>query len=602
MTDPQQRTPEEMQQEFHRELGQAFRSSSAQPDASSLDLKRYRKVRWFFAKAFLHILMWDIVLNRPVLRWLRTPPLPRWRRLSRRYRELAVDMGGVLIKLGQFLSIRVDILPTEVTQELAGLQDEVPAEHFDEIVSQLEADFGGPVADRFAWISPTPLGAASLAQTHPARLGDGTEVVIKVLRPGIHARVETDLAALALALRWLSYYPAIRRRVDVAWLADEFTRVTRTELDLTAEGRHAERFQADFADTPDVYIPRVYWDYSAARTLTLEHVGYIRIADLEGLDAVGIDRSQVAEIFYQLYMQQIFVTHFVHADPHPGNVFIKPLPTDAERQVGVAAYRPADAVPYAPNRPFQIVLIDFGMVAEIPERLRAALREYAIGLGTRDAYRMVQSYIMAGTLLPGADLKRLEAAHEALFERFWGLRMGQLKDVALQEARYFLREYRDLIYDAPFQFQADMLFVLRAVGILSGMAMNLDEQFDPWAQTIPFAERLAAQELDQTWRDWPREAAAIAQRLIGLPTKLDSVLTQAQRGDLSVRMSLGPDARRAAQQLEQAVRRLTWMVAAVGLLVSGVTLRIDGREDMLSGILLLSALLAFLGGLLKKPG
>jgi predicted unusual protein kinase regulating ubiquinone biosynthesis (AarF/ABC1/UbiB family) len=245
-------------------------------------------------------------------------------------------------------------------------------------------------------------------------------------------------------------------------------------------------------------------------------------------------------------------------------------------------------------------LIDFGMVAEIPERLRAALREYAIGLGTRDAYRMVQSYLMAGTLLPGADLKRLEAAHEALFERFWGLRMGQLKDIALQEARYFLREYRDLIYDAPFQFQADMLFVLRAVGILSGMATNLDEQFDPWAQTIPFAERLAARELDQKRRDWPREAAAIAQRLAGLPTKLDTVLTQTQRGDLSVRMSLAPDAGRAAQRLEQAVRRLTWMVAAVGLLVSGVTLRIAGRDEGFGSLLLLGALLAFLWGLKKS--
>ena len=600
MPEPRHRTPEEMQQEFHRELGQTFPSGPALPNAVRLDLKRYRKVRWFFAKAFLHILIWDIVLNRPLLRWLRSPPLPRWQRLSRRYRELAVDMGGVLIKLGQFLSIRVDILPTEVTQELAGLQDEVPAECFDDIMSQLEADFGGAVADRFAWISPTPLGAASLAQTHLARLVDGTEVVIKVLRPGIHARVETDLAAIALALRWLSYYQVIRRRVDVAWLADEFTRVTRTELDLEAEGRHAERFQADFADTPDVYIPRVYWDYSAACTLTLEHVGYIRIADLAGIDAVGIDRSQVAEVFYQLYMQQIFVTHFVHADPHPGNVFIKPLPTDAEREGGIETYRPADAVPYAANRSFQVVLIDFGMVAEIPERLRTALREYAIALGTRDAYRMVQSYIMAGTLLPEADLKRLEAAHEALFERFWGLRMGQLKDVALQEARYFLREYRDLIYDAPFQFQADMLFVVRAVGILSGMATNLDEQFDPWEQTIPFAERLAAQELEQKWRDWPREAVAIGQRLIGLPAKLDSVLTQAQRGDLPVRMSLAPDARRAAQRLEQAVRRLTWMVAAVGLLVSGVTLRVDGRDEVLSSFLLLGALLAFLWSMLKK--
>jgi predicted unusual protein kinase regulating ubiquinone biosynthesis (AarF/ABC1/UbiB family) len=588
-----QRTAEEIQQDLHRSLGQALHSGTTTPDSSKIDLKRYRRVRWFFAKAFLHVIWWDIILNRPVLRWLRTPPLPRWREIARRYRLLAVEMGGVLIKLGQFLSIRVDILPTEVTGELAGLQDEVPAAPLKQIVSQIEQDFGRPISAIFAWFSAEPVGAASLAQVHLARLSTGEKVVVKVLRPNIDVLVETDLAAIALAIRWLKFYKRISLRVDLDWLAEEFTTVTRKELDFKAEGENAERFAQDFADDPRVYIPRVYWQYSATRTLTLENVGYIKIGDLEGITAAGISRAKVAQVFYNIYMQQIFITHFVHADPHPGNVFVKPLPTGTEAKT--ADFGLNRSVPYQADRPFQIVFVDFGMVAVIPERLRAALKEYAIGVGTRDAYKIVQSYVNAGVLLPGADLKRLEEAHEAMFERFWGVRMGQMQTVAMNEARYFLREYRDVIYEAPFQFQVDMLFVLRAVGILSGMATNLDPEFDPWAETIPFAERLAAEELQQDWRGWLDELVKLGQILLKLPAQWDRMLTQAQRGNLVLQSSLAPDARKAAHRLEQSINRLSWMLVAVGLLLSGVVLK--GSDAEWGVWLMILALLAFLWGM-----
>jgi predicted unusual protein kinase regulating ubiquinone biosynthesis (AarF/ABC1/UbiB family) len=507
-------------------------------------------------------------------------------------------MGGVLIKLGQFLSIRVDILPSEVTRELAGLQDEVPAERLESVLAQIEADFGRPVSEIFAWFSPEPVGAASLAQVHLARLASGEEVVVKALRPGIDVLVETDLSAIALAIRWLKFYQRISKRVDLDWLAEEFTTVTRKELDLKAEGQNAERFAQDFADDPQVYIPKVYWDYCAARTLTLENVGYIKIGDLAAIDAAGISRPQVAKEFYQIYMRQTFVTNFVHADPHPGNVFVKPLPHPNEAEG--TNFGPQDPVPYQPGRPFQIVFVDFGMVAVIPERLRASLREYAIGVGTRDAHKIVQSYVNGGILLPGADLKRLEEAHEAMFERFWGVRMGQMRNVAFSEARYFFREYRDLIQEAPFQFQVDMLFVVRALGILSGMATNLDPDFDPWAETIPFAERLAKEELQQNWRGWLQEIVSLGQLGLKLPAQLDRVLTQTQRGNLVIQTSLAPDARKTVQRLEQAVNRLTWIIVAASLLIAGVNWQAGHSNNSLGGWLMILALLAFVWGILKK--
>jgi predicted unusual protein kinase regulating ubiquinone biosynthesis (AarF/ABC1/UbiB family) len=424
--------------------------------------------------------------------------------------------------------------------------------------------------------------------------------VVKVLRPGIDVLVETDLAAIALALRWLKFYKRISTRVDLDWLAREFANITRNELDLNAEGKNAERFAEDFADDPGVYIPKIYWDFSAARTLTLENVGYIKIDDLVGIEAAGISRQEVARKFYNIYLRQIFETNFVHVDPHPGNVFVRPLPVPEEVEAGITAFHPNDPVPYKPGRSFQVAFVDFGMVAGIPERLRTALRDYAIGFGTRDAHRVVQSYADAGILLPGADLNRIEEATADMFQRLWGVRMGQVKDLAEKEMQYFLSEYRDIVYEAPFQFPADMLFIMRAIGILSGMATNLDPEFDPWAETMPFAERLASDQLKQDWQGWGQELIKIGQFVFKLPTQLDDILTQTQRGSLIVQASLAPDTRKMIQRLERTITRMAWMMVSVGVLFVGSKFFVDDDERIVGSGVILLAMLVFLWGITRK--
>ncbi len=599
MSNYQQRTPEEIQQDLHRELSQARESQDAKPVTTNINLKRYRKVRRFFATAFLHVIWWDIILNRPLLRRYRTPPLPRWQEIARRYRILAVEMGGVLIKLGQFLSTRVDILPPEVTGELAGLQDEIPAEPIQDIMAQIEADFGCPINEVFDDFDPAVLGAASLAQTHLAQLPSGENVVVKVLRPGIDVLVETDLAAITLALGWLKFYKRVSSRVDLDKLALEFATITRNELDFKAEGENVERFAADFASDPGVYVPKVYWDYSAARTLALENVGYIKIGDLSAIEAAGISRAEVAKKFYNIYMEQIFVKNFVHADPHPGNVFIRPLRHPDEPEA--STFYPTDEVPYKADRPFQIVFVDFGMMAIIPKRLRAAFRDYAIGVGSQDAHRVVEAYDDAGVLLPSADKKRLEEITTDMFQRFWGIRMGQVRDLALSETRYFMREYRDVVYEFPFQFPADTLFVLRAIGILSGMATNLDPNFDPWAETVPFAERLAKEELQKDWRGWLQEIVNLGQLTLKLPGQLDRMLTQAEQGNLTIQTSLAPNSRKAMRGLERAINRLMWMLVAVGLLLAGTAIYVSRLESSLGIWFMVGAFFVFLGGIFREP-
>lgn len=563
--------------------------------AAEIDFQRYRKLRRFLARTFLEAFLHDVVLARPFLRWARRDPLERWTEVARRYRALAGEMGGVLIKLGQFLSIRVDILPPEVTRQLAGLQDEVPPGPFAAIAAEVAADLGRPLAEVFSSFEERPLGSASLAQVHAARLvavprptagspgaaddAAPRDVVVKVLRPGIDRIVETDLAAIRLAVRLLKPWKRIRRRVDLDRLAEEVAVTTRAELDLIAEGRNAERFAADFAGDPTVRVPRVYWSTSGRRTLTLENVAFLKIGDSAALAAAGISRPEVAKVLYRTYMRQLFVHDFVHADPHPGNLFVRPLP--------------------AAEPPFELVFVDFGMVAVIPQRLRAALREALLGLATRDAERVVHAAQSAGMLLPGADIHRLIEVHEDLFQRFWGVRIGDVRQVALSEARYFLREYRDLLFELPFQVQVDLLYVSRALGLVAGVTTSLDPEFDPWAETMPFAEQLRREELAPTvsaWLDLLGEQAVIAARL---PEKADRVLSRADRGTLEMQVSLVQERWRPLERLERTTRRLGWSVLAAALLVSGSLLRAAEASDPLAPWLLGAATAAFLWGIVR---
>lgn len=552
--------------------------------SEGIDRSRYRRVRRFFARVLVHAVWWDVILNRPLLRRLRHPALDRYRKLARDYRSLAVELGGVLIKLGQFLSTRVDVIPPEVIAELAGLQDEVPAGPSEEIVRRIEEELGRPIGDLFASFDRQAVGSASLAQVHAARLADGTDVVVKVLRPRIDVLVETDLAAFAKATRWMNRWRALRRRVDIAWIEREFTAVTRRELDLEQEGRNAERFARNFADDDRVVVPRVHWQWTRRRCLTLDNVAGIKISRPDLIRAAGVDPADVARFLYDAYMRQFFVTHMVHADPHPGNLFVHPLSE-------------ADGDPHGAGRRFRVAFVDFGMVTVIPERLREALRTFAIGLGTRDPRRIVDSYVTAGTLLPGADLERLIEAHRVFFDRFWGVRLADMRDVALAEGQQLAIEFRDLLLEAPIQLQADMLFAMRAVGILAGLCTSLDPEFDPWELTVPFAKRFAR---EQDGGSLVGGLGDLVRHLVRLPGRLDRIAGQLERDEIGVRASLDPEARHQIQRLEDAVVRFSWTVAASAALLSAVLLVALRPEHAAIPWLLGGAAVAGAIGLLRR--
>jgi len=535
---------------------------------------RYRRIVFFFARLIASIVVWDIVLPRLGLRgWSRRTRPQRLRRWAIRYRALAIQLGGVLIKVGQFFSARVDVLPEVVTAELAGLQDEVPAEKFEDLRRLAEAELGGPLAQRFAWFDAAPLAAASLGQVHRARLrpeaagGAEVPVVVKIQRPRVELLVTTDLAALETVANWIKHYPPVRRRADVPALLAEFARILRGELDYVAEGHSAETFAANFKDTPGVRVPKVYWPTTSARVLTLEDVYAIKITDYAAITAAGIDRAEVAERLFQTYLRQIFDQGFFHADPHPGNLFVEAVTPPLEG---------------GPN--WRLIFVDFGMIGHVPPNLRAGLREMVIGVGTRDAGRLVRASQVMGLLLPGADLERLAEAQGQMFERFWGKSMGELQKIDMREMREFTHEFRDLIYEMPFQVPEDFILLGRTVAILSGMCTGLDPDFNVWTGLTPFAQKLISDETSGAGLDyWLGEATDWLRTLVGLPHQMETVLGRLEHGQVQVAM---PQVTRQLNALERAMRRMVGGIVFAALLFSGTQFYLAGH--MLGGELLLA--------------
>ncbi|MBL7161143.1 MAG: AarF/ABC1/UbiB kinase family protein [Anaerolineales bacterium] len=556
---------------------------------------RYRRIVFYFARVVLSLLWWDVILRRFGFRRLsRRTREKRLKRIAESYRALAIQMGGVLIKMGQFLSARVDVLPQVVTDELAGLQDEVPAEDFDEIRRLAEAELGAPLSQRFAHFEEEPLAAASLGQVHRASMkttptpvsasGDNeqeepiVEVVVKVQRPNIEQIIRTDLAALRTVGKWLKRYRPISRRADVPALLDEFARILYEEIDYLAEGRNAETFYANFEGRPDVRVPRVIWPHTTQRVLTLEDVYAIKITDYEAITVAGVDRAQVARRLFDTYLEQIFNHEFFHADPHPGNLFVE-VPPDGDA---------AD---------WRLTFVDFGMVGRIPSNTRAGLREGVIAIGTQDAKRVVQAYLLMGMLLPHADLELLEQAEAAAFDRFWGKSMSELADIGFDEMHEFAKEFRELIYDMPFQVPQDLILLGRCLAILSGMCTGLDSQFNLWESTMPFAQELLAEEVTGGWEFWRDEAIDLVKTTIFLPKRLERVLERVERGKLDVRV---PELTGHLRRVEAGMRRMVSALIFAALLMGGVQLYLADRYSA-SGILFGGAFLSLVWVLLTRP-
>jgi predicted unusual protein kinase regulating ubiquinone biosynthesis (AarF/ABC1/UbiB family) len=270
-------------------------------------------------------------------------------------------------------------------------------------------------------------------------------------------------------------------------------------------------------------------------------------------------------------MQQIFTDGFVHADPHPGNLFIDPAN-------GGEGASPA----------WELTFVDFGMVTRVSPEIRQGLRELAIGLGSRDPSRMAHAYQMLGILLPGADLKLIQDADARVFDRLWGKSMAELRDLSYEEMRQLSRDFREVLYQMPFQVPQNLILLFRTIAILSGMCTGLNPNFNLWENLAPFAQQFIAEEMGSGLTRWLREAVNLLSVLIQTPPRLNRLMAVMEAGELEVR---APQISEQVQGLEFAVRRLVGALIFAALLVSGVQVYLSG-QIVLGGLLLAGALLA----------
>jgi predicted unusual protein kinase regulating ubiquinone biosynthesis (AarF/ABC1/UbiB family) len=519
--------------------------------ATSIDRQRYQRLLRFFAGVLAHVIWWDIVLRRLLPGRVVASRPARWRSLSRRFRLLAIEMGGVLIKLGQFLSSRVDVLPPEITEELQGLQDEVPAESGESMLAVMRAELGDLNA-HFAVVEPEPLAAASLGQAHRAwlcphdsRQERGAAVVVKVQRPGIERLVQTDLAALRVVARWTMHYPPLRRRADMPALLEEFAETLWDELDYEQEADNAERFAEMFVGDEGVYIPLVYRRHSTRRVLVLENVEAIKITDVEALEAADIDPKRVADRLLDTYFRQIFKEGFFHADPHPGNLFI--LPRESQ------TLESADG-----EQPFYLIFVDFGMVGRIEALRGDHLRRLLIALTQQDARMITQVADDLGMLLPSADLDRISQALATMLAQFWGRNLRELTQPNPHEVQALMREFKDLLFDFPFQIPQDFIYLGRAVGMLSGLSSLLDPHINVWSKIEKYGREFMQRE--GAAHAGVEGLLAALRPLVTLPVQLQRVLSAAEQGKLLVQTT--PD-KTTLERLERLERRMTHLQLTV---------------------------------------
>ncbi|MFY9633692.1 MAG: AarF/UbiB family protein [Cellulosimicrobium cellulans] len=543
---------------------------------------RYRRILRFAAWHLAVTWWFELFLPRiGLIRIAEHTRTRRMRRFAQRFRDLAVDLGGLMIKVGQFLSSRLDVLPPEITAELEGLQDEVPPVPFAAIRALAESELGAPLSMIFASVDETPIAAASLGQAHraqlmPANAADAGlhRVVLKVQRPGIDAIVDVDLAALRKVAGWLSHVRLVSDRADMPALVEEFAQTSLEEIDYLHEAVNAERFAADFADDERVTVPEIVWERSTRRVLTLEDVTAIKITDLPALLAAGIDPAEVAPVFASVMFDQMFTEGFFHADPHPGNIFVTPN-TDS-----------------AAEHPWKLTFIDFGMMGEVPPSTRSGLRRLLIAAASRDGRGLVAAISDVGVLVPSADTAELERAMTHLFARFGGMGFAELREVDPREFLDFAVEFGDLVRSLPFQFPENFLLIIRAMSLTSGVCSSLDARFNLWDSVEPYAAQLLRDERGNIVQDVAQQAFDAAGVALRLPKRLDGLVTRIEDGSLS---AANPRLERQVARLNRTARRSVSAVIFGAMLIAGSVVRAD--DTVLGNILMIASVVPLLHGL-----
>ena len=482
--------------------------------------------------------------------------------------RLAIEeLGPTFIKLGQILSTRGDLLPAEYLAELAKLQDGAPSVPVEAVRQLLLEELRRPINEVFASFDLHPLASASIGQAHAAILLDGTNVVVKLRRPGVVEQVEEDLGILLDLAATAERHWSAARYYDLLAIAQEFAQSLRAELDYLQEGRNVERFAANFATDTSVHVPKVYWETTTSRMLTLERIYGIKISDVAALEQADLDRRSIADHATRVLLSTILEYGFFHADPHPGNIFV-----ESEGR---------------------IALIDFGMVGEVDSATQAILLRLLLAIAERDGGRLADVLMEISRSRQNADRNALRRDMQRMLMRYCDRPLGDVKlSVMLGELLTILRWHH-------LRLPSDLALLVKTLGMSEGLGVQLDPRFDLMDVYVPFAKELVQHRFSgRRWAGQLMLSGIDAMELaLGLPQQLQHVLGDIERGGFEVNVQ--PQSFESyLQRMEQLTNRLVLGILAaaftVGFALLVAAYRPAGWDHMTEFLLLF--VLALSGG------
>ena len=483
--------------------------------------------------------------------------------------DILLTLGPTFIKLGQILSTRPDILPPAYIEVLEGLQDDVPPAPWEESKTVLEDEFG-PVDETFDDFDREPISGASLGQVYTARY-EGTDVAVKVRRPGIESLVEADLRTIRWSIPLIRRFIGSGRAFSLENLADEFAKTIREEMDYKREREMLEEIRANFADEDRIRIPTAFEAVSGPRVLTMEYIPGTKISDVDALDDAGIDRNDIAETLQEVYLQMIIEDGVFHADPHPGNLAVD----DSGR----------------------VIFYDFGMAGRVDPFIQAKIVDFYVAVARQDIDGILDTLIAMGTLSPEADREVMGNVMELAIADASG------EDIEQYQVNQIIEQVESTIYEFPLRLPPNLALVLRVATVVEGVCVTLDPEFDFISTATEYLRDEGYYE--QTARDLAEDAGKQAQRtaeaLFTVPPKADDFLERANRGDLHVDVTIEDD----SNVLDKLAMRIAYSVLlAVGVL-SATILYSFADAWRLAGVVLLLAVplaLALYRSFRKKRG
>ena len=459
--------------------------------------------------------------------------LPRGQRL----REALEELGPIAVKFGQMLSTRPDLLPEDIAEELARLQDRVPPFPGEEAARLIEQALGGKLEAWFSEFNREPVASASVAQVHIGRLHDGTEVAVKVLRPGIEPVIERDLELLYLLARLAMRYVPDARRLRPVEVVDEFNKTIHDELDFRVESANASRLRANFEGSDLLYVPRVYWDLTRRTVMVLERIHGIPVGNVEALKAAGIDMRKLAHNGVEIFFTQAFRDGFFHADMHPGNIFV--------------------------SHEGQYRAVDFGIMGTLGEKDKRYLAENFLAFFNRDYHAVADAHLRAGWVPPGTRVEEFEAAIRTVCEPVFA---RPIKDISF--GRFLLHLFQTA-RRFNMEIQPQLVLLQKTLFNIEGLGRRLYPDLDLWETAKPYLERWMREHMGPRafLRTLRKELPKWWATLPEIPALIHENLRRAGRDEFA--KSRAREFEQLRRQLRQNHRRLYFAVAGSGLLIAG---------------------------------